>query len=735
MKLASWLFGKNPEYRGLMMGFDAAGKTTLLYRLKLPNEKITTIPTIGFNVETVESTKGHKFTLWDVGGMYRYDPRDLASTFRLMICCDKMRPLYRHYFQNTDVFFFIVDCADTCRFDDVVPEIQSLLNELDSEHGKKNLWVVLNKQDLLPPNERDEALKQIRTKLEKGLSRSVESGRVRIFGPPGFNAFEHGHAAALLDQVADAIQGDKSPKPLENGDKPLSSHVGETDLKERINENAKRNTSSADDFWQGFLDADLPVWDHYNHLRAGYFVLLEGMACGNTLMKCADMFMDHVDMLRSKRPERFRNTTHRTMTIFWLFQLQVATIRYAHFKHLSGLTCRDDFPQILLHTPELMDASLWKVHYSKDLMFAPNARANWVLPDKSPLPSIAEPVQHESSPGDIPHADSDHLIRFALTVIQSTSGTRLRRGAVIKHALSALQTSIMQKRASMPNIGPYSETQAYFWIQYVHAALASLQSSPGDGSSRTAGWHGSMTSLTLTAFKSLFDISGDEWKRYYSPTLWDSMQARIAFVNPDQAPLPGLISIPPQSSSSRAKLHMASKAGLGVATTPRMPPSESLAVMVAAVCDAAALSDTDAVDGVVKSHPELIAFLYDTLVANLGARAGPDDRPTATSKRRSGLVEAVNKALGVSGPSAEGLTCKMFWIQQVLVAVEQTAEQSSFDSFMNSNPHLAYEGLPLMYYSEMILNSSEAKVVFLPPDRRPFPSVISGGGEMLRLGS
>lgn len=222
-----------------------------------------------------------------------------------------MRPLYRHYFPNTDVFFFLVDCADTCRFDDVVPEIQSLLNELDSEHGKKNLWVVLNKQDLLPPNERDEALKQIRTKVEKGLSRSVESGRVRIFGPPGFNAFEHGHAAALLDQVADAIQRDKSPKPLENDDKPLSSHVGETDLKERINANAKRNTASADDFWQGFLDADLPVWDHYNYLRAGYFVLLEGMACGNTVMKCADMFMDHVDMLRSKRPERFRNTTHR----------------------------------------------------------------------------------------------------------------------------------------------------------------------------------------------------------------------------------------------------------------------------------------------------------------------------------------------------------------------------------------------------------------------------------------
>ena len=38
--------------RILMIGLDAAGKTTILYKLKL-GEVITTIPTIGFNVETV----------------------------------------------------------------------------------------------------------------------------------------------------------------------------------------------------------------------------------------------------------------------------------------------------------------------------------------------------------------------------------------------------------------------------------------------------------------------------------------------------------------------------------------------------------------------------------------------------------------------------------------------------------------------------------------------------------
>lgn len=41
----SELFGKR-EMRILMVGLDAAGKTTILYKLKL-GEIVTTIPTIG----------------------------------------------------------------------------------------------------------------------------------------------------------------------------------------------------------------------------------------------------------------------------------------------------------------------------------------------------------------------------------------------------------------------------------------------------------------------------------------------------------------------------------------------------------------------------------------------------------------------------------------------------------------------------------------------------------------
>jgi len=57
------------ERRILMLGLDAAGKTTVLYQLKL-SQQVQSVPTIGFNVETVEY-KNIKFTIWDIGGQWK----------------------------------------------------------------------------------------------------------------------------------------------------------------------------------------------------------------------------------------------------------------------------------------------------------------------------------------------------------------------------------------------------------------------------------------------------------------------------------------------------------------------------------------------------------------------------------------------------------------------------------------------------------------------------------------
>lgn len=50
----------------VMLGLDGAGKTTILYSLKL-GEVLMTIPTIGFNVEQL-NYKTINFIVWDVGG-------------------------------------------------------------------------------------------------------------------------------------------------------------------------------------------------------------------------------------------------------------------------------------------------------------------------------------------------------------------------------------------------------------------------------------------------------------------------------------------------------------------------------------------------------------------------------------------------------------------------------------------------------------------------------------------
>lgn len=134
------------EMRVLMVGLDAAGKTTILYKLKL-GEIVTTIPTIGFNVETVDY-KNISFTVWDVGGQ------------------DRIRPLWRHYFADTQGLIFVVDSNDRDRIGEAREELHRMLNEEDLRDAV--LLVFANKQDL--PNAMNAA--QITDQLGLGSLRN-----------------------------------------------------------------------------------------------------------------------------------------------------------------------------------------------------------------------------------------------------------------------------------------------------------------------------------------------------------------------------------------------------------------------------------------------------------------------------------------------------------------------------------------------------------------------------------
>ena len=119
------LFNKK-DARIVMVGLDAAGKTTVLFKIKL-NDIVTTIPTIGFNVERVEY-KNLRMTIWDIGGQ------------------DRLRPLWRHYYENTNGIIFVVDSCDHARMHLAKEEIHKMMEEPALEKAK--IVIFANKQDM-----------------------------------------------------------------------------------------------------------------------------------------------------------------------------------------------------------------------------------------------------------------------------------------------------------------------------------------------------------------------------------------------------------------------------------------------------------------------------------------------------------------------------------------------------------------------------------------------------------
>ncbi len=89
----------------LFLGCSGSGKTSLLYRLKL-GYLTPTIPTIGFNTETVEYNDV-EFNIWDIGGS------------------GKIKSLWKHYFENTKLVVYIV----FNQIEESKADIEMLLND------------------------------------------------------------------------------------------------------------------------------------------------------------------------------------------------------------------------------------------------------------------------------------------------------------------------------------------------------------------------------------------------------------------------------------------------------------------------------------------------------------------------------------------------------------------------------------------------------------------------------
>ncbi|XP_033501665.1 ADP-ribosylation factor-like protein 4D [Epinephelus lanceolatus] len=125
-----------PSFQSLhvvVIGLDSAGKTSLLYRLKL-REFVETIPTKGFNMERIKVPMGNSktntttFQVWDVGGQ------------------DKLRPLWKSYTRRTDGLVFVVDAAEAERMEEAKVELHRITRS--AENLGVPVLVLANKQDL-----------------------------------------------------------------------------------------------------------------------------------------------------------------------------------------------------------------------------------------------------------------------------------------------------------------------------------------------------------------------------------------------------------------------------------------------------------------------------------------------------------------------------------------------------------------------------------------------------------
>jgi|EP00769_Ergobibamus_cyprinoides_P000160 small GTP-binding protein len=124
--LFSRLFKRKTECQVLVIGLDAAGKTTIIQRLR-QQKFVPTVPTVGFGIERLEMGT-LTLQVWDVGGQ------------------DSIRPLWRHYYHNMQALVFVVDSADTDRMNEAAIELHAILE--DPEMSGVPLLLYANKMDL-----------------------------------------------------------------------------------------------------------------------------------------------------------------------------------------------------------------------------------------------------------------------------------------------------------------------------------------------------------------------------------------------------------------------------------------------------------------------------------------------------------------------------------------------------------------------------------------------------------
>ncbi|KAF7368961.1 ADP-ribosylation factor [Mycena venus] len=385
VRLLERFYSGGVGYSALILGLDASGKTTLLYRMKL-GEVVQTIPSIGWNVETVRlKARGRtdrvlNLTCWDVGGCGR----------------THIAPLIVQHAKHVDAIIWLIDSSDRGRLQESIEEFTTVMGHVAAD-------------TTVPPKERPVLI--LATKQDLPNVISVDEIRMRVASATaGMSAFCLG--VTLTQSLTDGPLPDAFGwllMALESARKgivlpPKPSKVvtarNPSILEERLPSWLIRaeSDSPAAKFLHQFETINLPTWDHYTHIRIAYLMLTQ-----YGRQKGKDKIFQGIERYIQQSAQTKGRTFHVTMTYFWI-QIVHFGIRntppMVHSDADSDLGSRsldlddndapelDDFPRFLLLNPYVADGNLWADYYSKDAMMSVEAKQGPVLPDIKPLPNL-----------------------------------------------------------------------------------------------------------------------------------------------------------------------------------------------------------------------------------------------------------------------------------------------------------------------------------------------------------
>lgn len=206
---------------------------------------------------------------------------------------------------------FIQSCDDLCpdRIEYSLEYLRMSISMMESFEAK-NMFILFNKQDHLSPEEAAEVIKGLKSQIEKEIEPYKNKLGIRILDYPGFSALHGTQLHPAMEEIRKAL---KPAKPAQNAKAEIEQREKGPSEEELVNRIRQLNAKSANAqmFWKAFIDGSLESWDHYTHLRAGFFVMHDCFARGLGLLETADEFMAHLNRLREGNPERFRNTAHK----------------------------------------------------------------------------------------------------------------------------------------------------------------------------------------------------------------------------------------------------------------------------------------------------------------------------------------------------------------------------------------------------------------------------------------